>query len=178
MPVPAWVPPLATPGPETAALARFHWDCSWTGTVEPDMMGPGSPRMSATGRATFRWTDDGLWLRGEFVQDQFAGDNLILTWKAHYLAGWDPQARDYVAFMADNCGHAGLMRGRIDRDRLVLRSPDGGPTTFRATWDLSDPDAPTWTDEVSVNGGPWQLIERYVLTPARSIADRESDRLS
>jgi hypothetical protein len=44
-----WVSPVVTPGPETAALARFHWDCEWTGTVEPGMMGPGSPRMSAVG---------------------------------------------------------------------------------------------------------------------------------
>ena len=161
----AWVPPVVTPGPETAALARFHWDCEWTGTIEPDMMGPASPHMTAIGRASFSWTNDGLWLQGEFVQDQFVGEQLVLTWLAHYLIGWDPQARDYVAFMADNCGHAGFMRGRIAGDQLVLESSDPGPAKFRVTWDLSDPDAPSWIDEVSVDGGPWQLIERYLMTP-------------
>jgi hypothetical protein len=160
-----WVPPVVMPGPETTALARFHWDCAWTGTIEPDTMGRGSPRMSAVGQARFTWTDDGLWLRGEFAQDQFAGERLVLTWKAHYLIGWDPRARDYVAFMADNCGHAGVMRGKIDGDRLVLESTDEGPAAFRVTWDLADPEAPSWIDEVSLDGGPWQLIERYVMTP-------------
>jgi hypothetical protein len=163
-----WVPPIAVPGPETEALARFHFDCTWTGTVEPGMMGPDSPRMAATGQATFTWTDDGLWLRGEFAQDQFAAGRLLLTWRAHYLVGWDPRAREYVAFMADNCGHAGFMRGRIEGDRLVLATPRGEPVVFRITWDLLDPAAPTWVDEVSVNGGPWQLVERYVLTPRGS----------
>jgi hypothetical protein len=162
----AWEPPVITPGPETVALARFHWDCTWSGTVEPNMMGPGSPRMSATGRATFAWTDDGLWLRGEFTQDQLVGDRPVLTWKAHYLVGWDPRARGYVAFLADNCGHAGFMRGRIDGNRMILATAGDGPVAFRITWDLSVPEAPTWIDEVSVDGGPWQLVEQYVLSPA------------
>jgi hypothetical protein len=162
---PQWVPPVATPGPETAALRRFHFDCTWTGTVEPNMMGPGSPRMSAMGRATFVWTDDGLWLRGEFTQDQHVDGLAILTWKAHYLIGWDPVARDYIAFLADNCGHAGFMRGLIEDDRLVLMSSANEPVVFRATWDLSDPTAPIWIDELSVSGGPWQLIEHYTLVP-------------
>lgn len=161
-----WEPPVVAPGPETAALTRFHWDCTWTGTVEPDMMGPGSPRIAATGQATFAWPGAGLWLCGEFLQDQFVGDRLVLTWQAHYLVGWDPLARDYVAFLADNFGHAGVMRGRIEGNRLTLSTPDDNLTVFRVTWDLSDPEAPVWSNEVSVSGGPWQLVERYVLTPA------------
>jgi hypothetical protein len=164
---PAWVPPVATPGPETAVLARFHFDCTWTGTVEAGMMGPGSPRMEATGRATFAWTDDGLWLRGEFSQDQIADGRLVLRWSAHYLVGWDPQATEYVAFMADNCGHAGFMRGFVDGDRMVLTTPGADPVTFRISWDASNPVAVRWKDEVSVGGGPWQLIEQYTMVPTR-----------
>jgi hypothetical protein len=122
--------------------------------------------MEATGGATFTWTDDGLWIRGEFVQDQVADGQLLLTWKAHYLTGWDPMAKAYVAFMADNCGHAGFMRGQIESDRLVLESVADGPVAFRITWDLSEPAAPTWVDEMSIGGGPWQLVEGYVLSPA------------
>jgi hypothetical protein len=155
------------PGPETAALTRFHFDCTWTGTVEAGMMGPGSPRMEATGQATFAWTDDGLWLRGEFAQDQVAEGRLVLKWSAHYLVGWDPQARDYVAFMADNCGHAGFMRGFIDGDRMVLTTPGSDPAKFRITWDVTEPGAALWKDEISVEGGPWQLIEEYTMVPMR-----------
>jgi hypothetical protein len=161
-----WMPPLVVPGLETSALARFHWDCAWTGTVEPNMMGTGSPRMAAVGRARFTWTADGLWLRGEFVQDQFIADRLALTWQAHYLIGWDPQAGDYVAFQADNCGHAVVLRGRIEGDRLVLATSEDAPVRFRVTWDLTDPATPRWIDEVSVAGGPWQIVEQYVLTPS------------
>jgi hypothetical protein len=57
----AWALPVVAPGPETAALSRFHWDCDWTGTIEPDKMGSGSPRMSTMGHASFAWTDNGFW---------------------------------------------------------------------------------------------------------------------
>lgn len=161
----AWVSPVVQPGPETAALARFHFDGTWSGTIEAGMMGPGSPPMTATGQATFAWTADGLWLRGEFAQDQIAGGQVVLRWHAHYLVGWDPAARDYVAFLADNCGHAGLMRGFISGDRMVLMTPEDGPARFRITWDATDPAAVRWIDEVSVGGGPWELVEQYTVVP-------------
>jgi hypothetical protein len=72
--------------------------------------------MTADGSARFEWTDDTLWLRGEFAQDQVAGGRVVLPWRAHDTIGWAPAA-------------------------------------------------PIWVDEVSVDDGPWQLIERYVLTP-------------
>jgi hypothetical protein len=97
------------------------------------MMGSGSPQMVATGQASFDWTDDGLWPRGEFEQDQSAGGRLILTWKAHYLAGWDPRARDDVAFRADNCDHAGFMRRQIDGDRSHTVSSMRPSTSRRQT---------------------------------------------
>lgn len=102
------------------------------------MMGPGSPRMKATGRARFAWTDDGLWLRGEFAQDQVADGRLVLRWSAHYLVGWELRAGDHVAFMADNCGHAGFMRGSINGERMVLTTPAADPVKFRITWDVSN----------------------------------------
>jgi hypothetical protein len=152
-------------GPDTAALARFHFDGTWTGTVEAGMMGPGSTHMEATGLAAFSWTDDGLWLAGEFTQDQTSHGRWVLTWHAHYLIGWDPLACNYVAFLADNCGHAGTMRGDITGDRMVLTTPDKGPARFRIAWDAADPHAVRWTDEVSIEHGPWQLIEQYVVVP-------------
>ncbi len=46
--------PIA-PGPEMDALARFHVDVTWTGTIEAGGMGPGTPAMTATGRGTHEW---------------------------------------------------------------------------------------------------------------------------
>ncbi len=42
---PGWTPPKVEPGPNTKALSRFFWSGTWTGTVEADGMGPGSPEM-------------------------------------------------------------------------------------------------------------------------------------
>jgi hypothetical protein len=89
----------------------------------------------------------------------------VLTWLAHYLIGWDPQAQGFVAFQADNCGHAVCMCGRFEGERLMLETTDPGPARFRLTWDLAHPEGPHWTDEVSVDGGPWRVVEEYGLTP-------------
>ena len=75
------------PGPETLALKRFHMNSTWTGTVKAGAMGPGSPEMSAKGESTFKWIMDGLWVVGDFEQDQFVADKKVLMWKAHYVAG-------------------------------------------------------------------------------------------
>lgn len=165
---PGWTSPVVQPGSETEALRRFHWDCTWTGTVEPGMMGPGSPKMDAIGKASFTWVVDGLVVMGIFEQDQFADGEHILTWKAHYLAGWDPQAQAYRAFLADNCGHLGFMQGQIADERLVMETVGDGPARFRITWDLSDSQAPVWLNEVSVAGNPWQLVEQYTLVPSNN----------
>ncbi len=36
---------------------------------------------------------------------------------------------------------------------------------LRLVWDLSDPPVMTWSNHVSVAGGPWRLIEQYEMTP-------------
>jgi hypothetical protein len=33
------------------------------------------------------------------------------------------------------------------------------------TFDVSDPGAVVWTNETSLAGGPWRLIESYRMTP-------------
>ncbi len=48
------VPKPITPGPEMAALARFHTDVTWTGTIQAGGMGPGAPAMTAVGWGTMR----------------------------------------------------------------------------------------------------------------------------
>lgn len=48
-----------TAGPEMAALARFFTDVTWTGSINPGGMGPGSPEMTATGRGTHERIQNG-----------------------------------------------------------------------------------------------------------------------
>jgi hypothetical protein len=46
----SFIPSTLKPGPEARALERFHRDMTCTGAIEGSGMGPGSPRMLATGR--------------------------------------------------------------------------------------------------------------------------------
>ena len=108
-------------GAEMAALARFHRDVTWTGTIEPNAFGPGSPPMTAVGEGVHRFIQDGLWIVGDHRQDQFLADGtFVARWQLHWVAGWDPQAKEYRATVADNYGHADVLRGRIDGDLLTF----------------------------------------------------------
>jgi hypothetical protein len=162
-------PPLLrprTPGPEMAELARFYVDVTWAGTIEPDGMGPGTPSMTARGQGLHHRMHDGLWIVGDYRQDQFLTDGTyVLTWQLHWVTGWDADAGEYRATLNDNYGHADVMRGRVDGDRLVYESVGDGPVRLRLTWDVSDPQSALWTNEASVAHSPWTLIESYRMTP-------------
>ncbi len=67
--------------------------------------------------------------------------------------------------MADNYGHTGIFRGRIDGDRLVFDSMEGTAVQLRFTWDASAPGVITWRNEMSVGDGQWFLIEEYRMVP-------------
>lgn len=158
------------PGPETEALRRFLVDCTWAGDVEAGGMGPGSPAMTAIGRATVEWISDGIWAVSDLEQQQFVGGKEVLTWKAHLIAGWDFSAREYRASVADSNGNLGLYVGQIEGDRLTLTSMSeymiwGQPTRLRFTWDVHGPGLMKWRNETSVKGGPWTLVEEYTMTP-------------
>ena len=156
------VPPPAVAVREMTDLSRFFKDVTWTGSIEPDGMGPGSPPMTAIGEGAHTMIQDGLWIVGDYRQDQYLTDgSFILTWELHWVAGWDPSSHQYVATYADNYGRAGIMRGRISGDQLVFESAPGEPIRIRLTWDLIAKDRVTWRNEISVNGGPWTLVEQY-----------------
>ncbi|MDD7939620.1 DUF1579 family protein [Actinomycetospora lutea] len=160
------VPRPVAPGPEMAALRRFHRDTTWTGTIAEGGMGPGTPEMTAAGRGTHEVIQDGRWVVGTYVQDQYLHDGThVLTWQLHWVAGWDPVLGEYRATVADCYGHAEVMRGRIDGDRLVFESTGDPPVRLRLVWDISDPDVLRWRNEVSVSGGPWSLVEEYRCVP-------------
>jgi hypothetical protein len=160
------VPKPRAPGTEMDDLVRFYRDVTWRGTIEANGMGPGSPPMVGTGRGAHTRLHDGLWIVGDYEQDQYLDDgSYLLTWRLHWVTGWDSDAGEYRATMNDNYGHADLMRGRIDGDRLIYESMGEPAVRIRLTWDLEDPDAPVWTNEVSVSEGAWLLVETYRLLP-------------
>ena len=161
----ASVPRPRAAGPEMAALERFYADVTWTGTIEAGGMGPGTPAMTARGRGTHGRLHDGLWIVGDYRQDQFLEDgSYVLTWRLHWVTGWDADAQEYRAALADNYGHADVLRGRIAGDRLVYETFGDGPVRLRLVWDLSDPEAAVWSNQRSVAGRPWTLVETYRMT--------------
>jgi len=160
------VPQPIAAGPEMEALARFHSDVTWTGVITADGMGPGTPEMTARGRGRHETIQDGRWIVGTYEQEQFLLDgSFVLRWQLHWVAGWDPAASEYRATMADNYGHADVMRGWIDGDRLTFETMGEPPVRFRLVWDASNPNDMIWRNEMSVGGGPWSLVEEYRCTP-------------
>jgi hypothetical protein len=159
------VPLPQTPGAEMSALLRFHRDTTWTGTIEAGGMGPGTPAMTARGSGRHEVIQDGRWVVGTYVQDQYLADGEhVLTWQLHWVAGWSPADGEYRATVADVYGHAEVMHGRIEGDRMVFESVGEPPVRIRLTWELTGPTV-LWRNEVSVPGGPWSLVEEYVCTP-------------
>lgn len=70
----AHVPHSAVAGSEMGALAPFYRDWRWTGTIEANGMGPGSPEMVGEGQPRIRLTwaltdrDHATW-RNEYTLD-------------------------------------------------------------------------------------------------------------
>jgi hypothetical protein len=164
--VAATVPRPITPGAEMAALLRFHRDITWTGTITAGGMGPGTPEMTAEGRGTHETIQDGRWVVGDYSQEQTLLDGTpVLRWQLHWVAGFDPALDEYRATVADCYGHAEVLHGWIDGDRLVFESTGDPPVRIRLTWDAADPAVLIWRNEMSVGGGPWTLVEEYRCTP-------------
>jgi Protein of unknown function (DUF1579) len=158
-----------TPGREMAALTRFFPDVTWTGTINAGGMGSGSPEMTAIGRGTHERIQDGRWIVGTYTQDQFLLDGTyVLTWKLHWVVGWDPSRGEYRATLADNYGHADVMSGHVDGDQLVFETGADAPIRLRLTWDVSDPSDVVWRNEAAIGEGPWMPVETYHMTPVDS----------
>ena len=125
-------------------------------------MGPGTPEMTAEGRGMHTTIQDGLWIVGDYEQDQFLPDGtFVLKWQLHWVVGWDRDAREYRGAHADNYGHAGVMRGRLDGEILTVETMGDGPVRQRVIWNLTDPAVMRWRNEISVNGAPFSLVEEY-----------------
>ena len=160
-----WPRPV-TPGEQTRALARFHRDVTWTGTVKAT---PSTPEMTAEGHGTFRWSADGLWVIGEFRQDQFYEGEKVTEWSAHYVAGYDFSRQTYVAFACDSNGRSVPFTGTMTADTFTITSDGasiaGAPVKLRMIFDLADPKVMRWRNEMSLAEGPWVLVEEYDMWP-------------
>ncbi len=160
------IPRPAEPGPEHAALRRFHRDGVWEGVIRAGGMGPGTPEQTAKGSARHVWIQDGRWVVGDYEQSQFLGDGtFVLEWQLHWVCGWDPLAEEYRATTADNYGRAALLAGRIDGDRMVFETIGDLMPRIRLTWDVGDPEVVLWKNEMTVDGFNWFLVEEYRITP-------------
>jgi Protein of unknown function (DUF1579) len=150
-----------------AALARFYPDVSWTGTIAAGGMGPGTPQMTAQGRGTHELIQGGRWIVGTYSQEQYLPDGThVLTWQLHWVVGWDPSRDEYRGTLADCYGHADVMHGRIDGDRLIFETASDAPVRLRLTWEAADPANIMWHNEAFIDGKTWTLIETYHMTPS------------
>jgi len=160
---PVQLPRTAEAGPEMAALAPFYrnWRCA--GTIQPGGMGPGSPEMSGHGTAVCRLIQEGLWYDCDFQQDQHLVDGtFVLTWRLHWIAGWDRLSGEYRACSADNNGPTlAIYRGRIEGNRLIHESLNDALPRIRLTWILDDPAHARWRNEITLDGQTWGLIVEY-----------------
>ncbi len=113
---------------------------------------------------------DGLWVVGEFEQDQYMGKQKVLTWKAHYVAGWDHALGEYRAFVVDSNGRGSVFRGELNDDSFAIISLEevdvsGQSFRLRMVWDMSEPANSRWLNEGSLDGKNWFLIEAYTIEP-------------
>jgi hypothetical protein len=162
------LPTSALAGQEMEALAPFYRDWRWTGTIQAGGMGPGSPEMTGEGRATCRLIQDGLWFDCDFDQVQRLTDGTyVLTWRLHWITGWDSAAGEYRASSADNNGPTlAIYRGRIDGSSLVYESLQETLPRIRLTWILDDATHARWRNEYTIDGQTWGLIEEYAMEVA------------
>jgi len=93
--------------------------------------------MQADGTGIFTPLMDGLWLAGDFEQRQLLNGDLVITWKAHYVAGWDARAGEYKITYVDNNGAASLMHGRIEGDRFIVETLGDTEIKLRLVWEAN-----------------------------------------
>lgn len=158
-------PPTLRPGPEMEALQKFHFDCKWTGTVRAGGMGPNSPEMAVVGQGLFHPIMNGRWLVGDFEQDQMVNGEVVITWQAHYIAGWNPQEQVYKIALVDSNGVVGTMVGRIEGNRFIAETNSEAPVKLQMVWELLVGGNIVWTNRCAAGNDAWFLIEEYVCTP-------------
>ena len=57
------------------------------------------------------------------------------------------------------------MRGSIEGNHLIFESIGDSTAEIPLVWDAGEGSDLVWTNEASLAGGPWMLVETYHLTP-------------
>lgn len=154
-------PPKA--GPETNALKPFVVSSTWTGVSKAGAMGPSSPEMPAKGKSNCKWTLNNLWAMCELEETVGTGKQ-AMNWKAHWMIGWDFEAKEYRSLLVDSYGMSTAWKGKIDGSKLIVESAEnttmmGQPCKMRLTWDAADPKAVKFVIERSIKGSPMMVTE-------------------
>ena len=117
-----------------------------------------------SGRTEADWVNDGLYLlvQGDY---RYRADEIEGSfWKFDYLLGYDPLAKRYRQWLADNVGMATKDCTLQGTTLIVDFPPDqriesGGHTiVFRQTYDWSEPNLIRNTFEIRIDEGEWQLV--------------------
>ena len=94
----------------------------WSGKILPGTLGPGAPPAEMSGRTEGTWVNDGLYLliQGDYrySTDEISGS----FWKFDYFLGYDPLAKRYRQWSADNVGMA-TKDCTLDGTRLIIDVP-------------------------------------------------------
>jgi len=95
-------------------------------------------------------------------------DGTIATAPYHELAifGYDPDAKQYTWYDIDSQGVGSLARGSIEGETWIFAfemKADGKPVKVRATITQRGTTRFTNDTEVSVNGGPWLLMQAVTM---------------
>jgi hypothetical protein len=170
---PAAQPPPGPPtaGPETNALKPFVMSSTSKGKMNAGMMGPGSPEMPTTGKATCKWILNNLWATCD-IDDKAGTGPKASGFKGHWVIGWDFAQKMYVGMMVDNFGMATWWTGKIDGTKLVMETPMemefmGEKMKARITFDAADPKAIKFTSERQPHGKAWMVEGEAVMKPGK-----------
>lgn len=157
----SFTPPKA--GPETNALKPFVVSSTWTGVSKAGAMGPGSPEMPTKGKSNCKWTLNNLWAMCDLDETVGTGKQ-AMNWKAHWMIGWDFEAKEYRSLLVDSYGLSTAWKGKIDGSKLIVESVEnttmmGQPCKMRLTWDAADPKAVKFMIERSIKGSPMMVTD-------------------
>jgi hypothetical protein len=167
---PPAMPAPPKPGPEHEKLKPFAKSMTWTGKMPAGAMGPGTPEIATKGKSSCKWVANNMWAACDLEDTSGKGKDAI-TWKAHWMLGYDLAAKEYRAMMADMMGTATTYKGTVDGDKLVLESIGevdmmGKPGKVRITMDNSDKKTVKFQSEHQFKGEGWVVDGTSEMKPA------------
>lgn len=140
------------------------------GVLEAGLLGPGSPELRESGRFRSKWIMKSVFCILTYDVHLYEGAKKTDRSQGHCVMGWDTNAGEYRMLRAANLGVMFQMSGRIKGDRLVFTSDSrklkGRKTKIRYSFVKERPRETVWVAELSVDGGPWKVVGRDVLTYA------------